>query len=78
MTNIPRINLEKTGINIIKLRQEAGLTVKDLQTELGLGSAQAIYRWQNGETLPTVDNLVLLAKILDVTIDNIIICDKVY
>ena len=76
MSQIPRINLKETGKNINKLRRNAGISVKELQLSLGLGSAQAIYKWQNGESLPTVDNLVVLAALLDVSIENIIICDN--
>lgn len=76
MNQIPKVNLKKTGTNIYRLRQEAGISVRELQLILGLGSAQAIYKWQNGESLPTVDNLVILAAVLGVSIEQIIICDS--
>ena len=75
MKYMPVINLQKTGANITKLRQRAGLTVKDIQHELGLNSTQAVYKWENGKTLPSVDNLVLLASVLEVGIEEIVICD---
>lgn len=55
--NIPTINLARTGTNIVMLRKAAGLTVHDLQMAFGFNSPQAIYKWQNGTALPTVDNL---------------------
>ena len=59
--NIPTINLARTGTNIVMLRKAAGLTVHDLQMAFGFNSPQAIYKWQNGTALPTVDNLIALA-----------------
>jgi len=71
--NIPTIDLVQTGANIVKLRKAAGLSVHDLQLAFGFNSPQAIYKWQNGMALPTVDNLLILATILQVRIDDILI-----
>ena len=73
MCNIPVVNLKKTGLNILKLRERAGLSVRDLQEELQLDSPQAIYKWQRGETLPSVDNLYALGSILCVPMDSILV-----
>ncbi len=62
-----------TGINITRLRINAGLTVKDLQDIFGFSTPQAIYKWQRGTALPTVDNLVVLATVFGVRIDDILI-----
>ena len=53
----------------------AGLTVRDLQDAFGFGTPQAIYKWQQGLALPTIDNLVVLAALLGVTIDDILVTD---
>ena len=71
--NIPTIDLVQTGANIITLRKAAGLTVHDLQMVFGFNSPQAIYKWQNGTALPTVDNLIVLAALLNVRIDDILV-----
>ena len=76
MFNIPTVDLIATGKNIEKLRKEAGLSVKDLQNIFGFGSPQAIYKWQHGTALPTVDNLVLLSAIFKVSIDEILIVEQ--
>lgn len=73
MFNIPTVDLVATGKNIEKLRKEAGLSVKDLQNIFGFGTPQAIYKWQHGTALPTVDNLVLLSAIFKVSIDKILV-----
>lgn len=71
----PTIDLMRTGANIVRLRKAAGLTVHDLQMVFGFNSPQAIYKWQNGATLPTVDNLIVLAALLHVRIDDILVTD---
>jgi len=77
MFNIPTVDLIKTGENITKLRKAAGLSVKDLQEVFGFGTPQAIYKWQQGVALPTVDNLVVLSVIFGKTIDEILVLDQV-
>ena len=73
MSTIPTIDLVRTGINIARLRTSAGLSVKDLQAVFGFNSPQAIYKWQNGISLPTVDNLIILAALFNVKVDDILI-----
>lgn len=70
---IPTIDMAKTGQNINRLRQIAGVSVKDLQDVFGFATPQAIYKWQHGTALPTIDNLVVLAAVLHVKIDDILI-----
>ena len=57
----------------VNLRKAAGLTVADIQMVFGFNSPQAIYKWQNGTALPTVDNLIVLAALLNVRIDDILV-----
>ena len=73
MNTLPVIDMTATGMNILRLRQNAGLTVKDLQGVFGFSTPQAIYKWQRGTAMPTVDNLVVLAAVFGVTIDDILV-----
>ena len=75
MFAMPTIDMEATGRNIMRLRKAAGLTVKELQDIFGFATPQAIYKWQQGAAMPTIDNLVVLAAVLAVPMDEIIICD---
>ncbi|MBO5055039.1 MAG: helix-turn-helix transcriptional regulator [Lachnospiraceae bacterium] len=75
MLNIPTINMVKTGQNIIRLREINGLSVKDLQDIFGFSTPQAIYKWQHGTALPTIDNLVVLAAVFQVHTDDILAID---
>ena len=73
MINIPTIDMAQTGANIVNLRKTVGLSVHDLQMVFGFNSPQAIYKWQNGTSLPSVDNLIVLAALFDVLIDDILV-----
>ena len=73
---VPVIDLRATGQNIKNLRVAAGISVRDLQAILGFTNPQAIYKWQNGDSLPSIDNLVILADVLDVTMDEIIVVSR--
>ena len=78
MNHIPVIDMTATGINITRLRIHAGLSVKDMQDIFGFSTPQAIYKWQRGTALPTVDNLVVLSAIFGVKIDDILIFQENY
>ena len=69
----PVIDMTATGMNIARLRRNAGLTVKDLQNVFGFTTPQAIYKWQRGTAMPTVDNLVVLAAVFGIMIDDILV-----
>ena len=75
MVRVPYINTVATGENINRMRMEAGFTVKDMQAVFGFATPQAIYKWIHGTAMPTIDNLVILAAVLGVTMDEIIVVD---
>ena len=70
---LPIVNMKQTGRNITMLREQRGLSVRQLQSLMGFATPQAIYKWQHGESLPTVDNLVALSAIFAVPIDAILV-----
>ena len=72
----PVINAAATGKNIESLRKQRGLSVRELQDVLGFATPQAIYKWQRGACLPTVDNLVVLSAVFHVPIDSIIVIEE--
>ena len=73
MNTIPVIDMTATGRNIVRLRKQAGMTVRDLQGIFGFASPQAIYKWQRGDCMPTLDNIVVLAAVFGVTVDEILV-----
>ena len=70
---LPVIDAEATARRIDTLRIENHLTVRDLQDIFGFSSPQAVYGWIRARSIPSVDNLVVLASILHTTIDDLII-----
>ena len=75
MFNMPAIDMVATGMNISRLRQNAGLSVKDLADIFGFATPQAVYKWQHGTAMPTLDNLVVLAAVFGVPMDEIVVID---
>ena len=73
MKTFPVIDLIATGSNIRRLRMARGLTVRDLQSYFGFEEPRAIYKWQKGESLPTVDNLYALGILFEVPMDQILV-----
>ena len=69
----PVIDPVATGENIQRLRRERGLSVRDLQYFFGFEEPQAIYKWQRGKSLPSVDNLYALSALLDVSMEEILV-----
>ncbi len=77
MIDIPFVDTVATGQNIDRLRNAAGLSVKDMQMIFGFATPQAIYKWIHGTSMPTIDNLVILAAVLGVTMDEIVVVETV-
>ena len=73
MGALPAIDMTATGANIARMRRQAGLSVQSLQEIFGFSTPQAIYKWQRGSTLPTLDNMLILSIVFNTTIDAIII-----
>ena len=69
---VPVVDMKLTGQNIASLRVKRGISVREMQHMLGFTTPQSIYKWQRGETLPTLENLAALACILDVAMDDIL------
>lgn len=65
MSTLPVIDLIATGQNIAKKRKHAGYSVRQMQKILGFSTPQAIYKWQRGESLPSIDNLAVLADLAE-------------
>ena len=72
----PVIDMVETGRNIMRLRRERGMSVRDVQAWFGFAEPQAIYRWQSGKTLPSVDNIYALSALLEVPLEDILVPTK--
>lgn len=64
---------KETGKNIKALLSERGLKVKDIQKAMGFENPQAVYKWLSGKSLPELENLLILSKVLKVNIEEILV-----
>lgn len=62
---------------LVKLRKEKGLSQEELAEKLGL-SRQAISKWERGESSPDMDNIVMLAKLYDLSFDELLSTSEYY
>lgn len=69
----PMLNRERTGYNIKMLREKQGMSVKSLSNFLEFESVQAVYNWEAGKTIPSLENLKLLSEIFEKSIEEILI-----
>ena len=58
------IQQKETGRQIKRLLSEHGYTVKDVQTAMGFENPQAVYKWISGKSLPSLDNFIILSRLL--------------
>lgn len=57
--------------NIKKYRKENNMSQDELAEKLGV-SRQSVSLWETGQTQPTIDNIVALSKIFNVSSDVIL------
>ena len=65
-----------TGNNITRLRKEKGISIRQIQETMGFNTPQAIFKWQRGESMPTLDNIVVLSELFNTTIEEIVVKEK--
>lgn len=70
---MPTIDLTATGLKIKETITKKGLTVKEIAKMFGFASPYPVYKWINGKSLPALDNLVILAKVTGVTMDDLVV-----
>ena len=69
------VDMTAAGKKIHEMRVAAGMTIRDIQNACGV-SAAAVTKWQNGQTVPSIDNMVILSEIRNVRIDDIVVTEK--
>ncbi|MCR5596125.1 MAG: helix-turn-helix domain-containing protein [Lachnospiraceae bacterium] len=72
MKYYPSIDVQATGRRIRELRKQKHLRVEDISAYMGFETGQAVYKWQRGESLPTVDNLYALSILFGTTMEDIL------
>lgn len=69
----PIINLKKTGENFKRIRKEKGFTVSQICEAMGFENPQSVYKWQRGESIPSIDNFAALGRLLGIHIEDILV-----
>ena len=69
----PVVDLKATGAQIKSLRTKCGYTVHDNQSVFGFEYPQAVYAWECGKSIPTIDNLLVLSHLFEVSVEEIVI-----
>ena len=64
------MNIE-TANRLYELRKKNGLSQEELADKLGI-SRQAVSKWERAEASPDTDNLILLAKLYGITLDELL------
>ena len=73
----PVLDLAATGAKIKTVMKDKGITARELQIIMDFPYVQTIYNWFAGKNMPTLDNLVVLAKILAVPMDDLVVTSLV-
>lgn len=75
--NKPVINMAATAANIKSYRIKSGYSVREIQSVFSFSSPEAIYAWEKGKYLPTIDNMIVLSALYGVSVDDIVARDVV-
>lgn len=79
MKTIKVIDSAATSDRIKELLKKQGLRPKDVQEELELECVQTVYKWMdsNSKTIPSLDKLIHLAALLNVTMEEILVLNEI-
>lgn len=75
--NKPIIDVAATAANIKACRIRAGYSVREIQNIFNFSSPEAVYAWEKGKYLPTIDNMIIIASVYGVKIDELIVTSTV-
>jgi transcriptional regulator with XRE-family HTH domain len=64
-----------TGERIRELRKQNNLKVREVSEYMGFESEQAVFKWQRGDSMPTLDNMLALSRLFKTSIDDIV-CER--
>lgn len=75
MVTFPVLDIKATGNRIKEIRVKKHISVNEICEYMGFENPQAVYKWQRGESLPTVDNLYALSRLFDTPMEQIL-CEQ--
>ena len=71
-------DMKLIGSNLRRLRENRNLSVENVREYLGLGSVQAIYKYEVGKNFPQADILLALLELYDADFMDLICEDLFY
>ena len=74
---MPVINTKATGANIKAMMKAKGFKIADIQERCGFNTPQAVFKWMRGDAMPTIDNMIIIADMFGVTVDAIIVVNRI-
>ena len=66
------VDMTRTGMRIEELITERGFTNKEVASLLGV-TPECVFKWRHGKSIPNIDNLIDLAELLRVSMDELIV-----
>ena len=69
------INMEATGANIRRLVKASGYSVRDIMAITGISTEQAVYKWYRGESIPSIETMLILCGTLGVDVNELLVID---
>ena len=69
------INMEATGANIKRMIKASGYSVRDIMAITGISTEQAVYKWFRGESIPTIETMLILCNALSININELLVID---
>ena len=72
---IAELDTVATGYKIKSLMDERNVSIRDVSDFMKV-SFQAVYRWQKGETLPTISNMYILGQLLGTDVDDLLVAKE--
>ena len=67
-----KLDKQKVGLNLYRLIDESNYTYEYVAEFLMLSSPRVIYEWTKGTKMPTLENLMNLANLFEVRIEDIL------
>lgn len=61
-----------TGRKIKRILTQKGCSVRKIQAMLNLSCPKPVYRWMNGQALPSIDNLYMMHRIFGVHMEEML------
>ena len=67
-----KVDKKATGLKLYRLLENSEFSREEIADFLGLNSPRVIYDWTNGSKLPSTENLLKLAKLFNVRVEDIL------